>query len=493
MPKELAHFVNGGPMVARATGKISNPTTGTLIALAPEAGNDDVDRAVAAAKAALPGWSQTGLQQRAFLMLELRQALSSAHEELTHMIVEELGKTTADAAAEVERAIEIFGQAASVGTWYGAPFTPGVSRGVDAFEIRSPIGVIAAISPFNFPILIPAVQCANAIACGNTVVLKPSDRVPSASLRMAELLTGAGLPDGVMNVVLGGASAVERLVEHPDVAGITFVGSTPVARSIRTKGVANNKRVQAFGGGKNHMVVLPDADLDLAADAAVSGAFGAAGQRCMAVSVVVAVGSIADELVAKIVERAEKLRLGSPADLATDVGPLVSSASLARITGYLAEANDHGAILARDGRNGGKPAEGAWLAPTVIDRVAPGSPIHSDELFGPVLSVVRVATYDEASAVLAEHTLGNGAAIFTRDGGVARTFVEETEAGQIGVNIPIPFPAFFHGFGGWKDSAFTETKLFGPGALAFCTRTKTVSARWPDPATSKIDLGFPAR
>lgn len=487
---QLGHFIGGTTVASVSGATIFNPATGAQTGVAAAATATEIDRAVASALAAFPAWSQTGLQQRAAMMLDLRQALIEAKEELVALVIAELGKTIADASAEVERAIEVLGQSASVGTWYGAPFSPGVSRGVDAFEVRYPIGVIAAISPFNFPVLIPVVQCATAIACGNTVILKPSDRDPSATVRIAEIFSRAGLPDGVLNVVLGGAEAVELLIDHPDVAGITFVGSTPVAQTVRTKGVARNKRVQAFGGGKNHMIVLPDADLDVAADAAVSAAFGAAGQRCMAVSVVVAVGNVGDALVTKIEERVKKLRLGDPTDPSTEIGPVITSASRDRIAGYLAGAEGEGATLVVDGRQADDGA-GWWVAPSVVDHVQPGTAIHSDEIFGPVLSIVRTATYEQAAAVLAGHPLGNGAAIFTQDGGLARRFIDETEAGQIGVNVPIPFPVFFHGFGGWKDSAFTETKLFGAGALAFCTRTKTVSARWPVGATSKVDLGFP--
>lgn len=453
---------------------------------------EEVDAAVAAAKAALPAWSATGLQTRAEMMLDLREAIKGARGELTAIVTGELGKTVADAGAEVDRGIEALAQAASVGSWYGETMSPGVSRGVDVAEIRYPIGVIVAISPFNFPVMIPLLQCAMAIACGNTVVMKPSERNPSAVLRIAEVFQEAGLPNGVFNVVMGERAVVERLVEHPDVAGISFVGSTPVARHIRATGVANNKRVQAFGSGKNHMVVLPDADVDQAADAAVSAAYGAAGQRCMAISVVVAVGDIAEPLVARIAERVVKLKVGLPTDAATQLGPVITEASRNRIASYLEGAEGEGARLVVDGR-GFKPSGGGWfIGPSVIDHVRPGMRVHSEEIFGPVLSIVRVASYAEAAEVIANHPLGNGATIFTRDGGAAKRFIDQTDAGQVGVNVPIPFPVLFHSFGGWKDSAFTETKLFGPGALDFCTRTKTVSIRWPDPATSRIDLGFPS-
>jgi malonate-semialdehyde dehydrogenase (acetylating) / methylmalonate-semialdehyde dehydrogenase len=489
--KHVGHFIAGELFPADGGSQIFNPSNGKPTAIAAVATSVEVNRAVAAARAAFPAWSSQGLQNRASIMLDLRAALKSARDEVVGIVIAELGKTPADAGAEVDRAIEVLGQLASIGSWYGGAFSPGVSRGVDAMEVRFPIGVVVAISPFNFPVLIPVVQSAMALACGNTVVLKPSERDPSATLRLAEIFSRAGLPKGVLNVVLGGKSVVDRLVDHPDVAGISFVGSTPVAKALRIAGVSRNKRVQAFGGGKNHMVVLPDADLDLAADAAVSAAYGAAGQRCMAVSVVVAVGAIGDALVQGINDRLAKLCTGDPAEAGTEVGPLITAESRDRISSYLANAASEGASVVADGR-GVATKEGGWfLGPSLVDHVRPGTALHSDELFGPVLSVVRAGSYEEAIAIIAGHPLGNGAAIFTNNGGLARRFVDEVEAGQIGVNVPIPFPVFFHNFAGWKDSAFTETKLFGPGALAFHTRTKTVSERWPDTNSTKVDLTFP--
>ena len=489
--KHVGHFIAGERFPADSGSQIFNPSNGKPTAIAAIGTSVEVDRAVAAARAAFPAWSSQGLQNRASLMLDLRSALRSARDELVDIVVAELGKTLADAGAEVDRAIEVLGQLASIGSWYGGAFSPGVSRGVDAMEVRFPIGVVAAVSPFNFPVLIPVVQSAMALACGNTVVLKPSERDPSATLRLAEIFSGAGLPRGVLNVVLGGKAIVDRLVEHPDVAGISFVGSTPVAKAVRIAGVGHNKRVQAFGGGKNHMVVLPDADLNLAADAAVSAAYGAAGQRCMAVSVVVAVGSIADTLVHRIQDRLAKLRTGDPAEVGTEVGPLITAESRDRIAAYLVNAASEGASVLVDGRDVEANRDGWFLGPSLVDHVRPGMAVHSDEIFGPVLSVVRAASYEDAVAIIEGHPLGNGAAIFTNNGGLARRFVDEVEAGQIGINVPIPFPVFFHNFAGWKDSAFTETKLFGPGAIAFHTRTKTVSARWPDANSTKVDLAFP--
>ncbi len=489
--RHVGHFIAGELFSADGGSQILNPSNGRPTAIAAIGTSADVDRAVAAARAAFPAWSSLGLQHRATVMLDLRRALQDARDELVGIVVTELGKTVADAGAEVDRAIEVLGQLASVGSWYGGAFSPGVSRGVDAMEVRFPIGVVAAISPFNFPVLIPVVQGAMAIACGNTVVLKPSERDPSATLRVAEIFSRSGLPPGVLNVVLGGKAIVDYLIDHPDVAGISFVGSTPVAKAIRIAGVSRNKRVQAFGGGKNHMVVLPDADLDLAADAAVSGAYGAAGQRCMAVSVVVAVDGIGDALVTKIKDRLTKLRTGNPGEAGTEVGPLITAESRDRVASYLANAESDGASVVADGRDVVAKEGGWFLGPSLVDHVRPGMALHSDELFGPVLSVVRAANYEEAVAVIAEHPLGNGAAIFTGDGGLARRFVDEVEAGQIGINVPIPFPVFFHNFAGWKDSAFTETKLFGPGAIDFHTKTKTVSARWPGTNATTIDLAFP--
>src|SRR5258705_10303980 len=348
--KHVGHFIAGELQPADDGSQIFNPSNGKLTAVAAIGTSAEVDRAVAAARAAFPAWSSLGLQNRATVMLDLRAVLKNARDELVGIVVAELGKTPADAGAEVDRAIEVLGQLASIGSWYSGAFSPSVSRGIDATEVRFPIGVVAAISPFNFPVLIPVVQSAMALACGNAVVLKPSDRDPSATLRLAEIFSSAGLPRGVLNVVLGGKAIVDRLVEHPDVAGISFVGSTPAAKAIREAGVARNKRVQAFGGGKNHMVVLSDADLDLAADAAVSAGYGAAGQRCMAVSVVVAVGATGDALVQKIKDRLPGLRTRDPAEAATEVGPLITAQSRARSASYLANAASEGASVVADGR-----------------------------------------------------------------------------------------------------------------------------------------------
>lgn len=489
----LAHYISGAPYPSgERQAPIINPASGVEIATIPLASTADVDAAVAAAKAALPGWSRMGLQHRVNVLFDLRQALVEARDELIEIVIAETGKTRTDAAAEIARGLEALGAATATVTLYATPFTRGVSSGVNTYEVRYPVGVVAAISPFNFPVIIPLVQTMMAIACGNTVVMKPSERNPSAVLRIAELFSKAGLPDGVFNVLLGDRVAVDRIVEHPDVAAITFVGSTAVARYVRERGVANNKRVQAFGGGKNHMVVMPDCDIAFAADSAVSAAFGAAGQRCMAISVMVAVGDVADPLVAAIRERAATVKIGNVGASDAQLGPVITQDSRDRITGFVANAASEGAQVILDGRGPETGEDGWYFGPTIIDHVEPGMAVHRDEIFGPVLAVVRVATYEEAIAVIASHELGNGAAIFTRDGSIADRFTDDAPAGQIGINVPIPAPVSFHGFGGWKDSAFTETKLHGRETIAFLTRTKTVSARWLEPAESKLELQFPS-
>jgi malonate-semialdehyde dehydrogenase (acetylating)/methylmalonate-semialdehyde dehydrogenase len=479
--KTLTSFIDGASCAANGTHHpISNPATGEVIGNASFATANDVNLAADAARRAFGSWSATGLQSRANLLLDLREAIRTGRNELIELAILEVGKTRKDAAAEVDRSIEILAQAASVGNWFGAQATVGATKGVDVQEVRFPIGVVAAIGPFNFPVMVPILQASMAIACGNSVIVKPSERSPSASILIGELFKKAGLPPGVYNALLGDKSVVDQLVEHRDIAGISFVGSTFVASDIRARGVARHKRVQAFGGGKNHLVVMPDADLDAAADAAVAAAFGAAGQRCMAVSVVVAVGPIADALVGRIAERTGQLVVGSPADAATDVGPVITKESRANLASHIDALGPHGAKLVVDGRALRTESNGWFMGPTVVDHVTPGTPLHKNELFGPLLSVVRVASLEHALDVIAEHALGNGAAIFTRDGAAAKRFVDRADAGMIGVNVPIPFPVFFHSFGGWKGSAFAETKLFGPGALGFHTRTKTVSTRWPE-------------
>lgn len=490
---QSAHFVSGRPMPsAGPAAPIFNPATGHQIGSVPIGLVTEVDAAIAAAKGAFPAWSALGLQQRINLLFDLRQVLDQNKDEIIQLLIAETGKTLADATAEIIRSVEIIGHATSTTVLSATPYTRGVASGINTYEVRYPVGVVASISPFNFPVMIPMLQSMMAIACGNTVVAKPSERNPSSLLRVAELFTRAGLPDGVFNVVLGDRTAVDRIIEHPDVAAITFVGSTPVARHIRTQGVAHNKRVQAFGGGKNHLVIMPDTDVDFAANAAVSAAFGAAGQRCMAVSVVVAVGSIADALVEAIKARAEALPIGNVTEPSAQLGPVISPQSVERIAGFVRDAASEGAKVVLDGRRH-MDSEGWYFGPTVIDHVKPGTPAHSEEIFGPVLSIVRVDSYEEAIAVISASAYGNGAAIFTRDGSLANRFTDDAQAGQIGINVPIPSPVYFHGFAGWRDSAFTETKMHGRDTIDFLTRTKTVTVRTIEPAESSVQLHFTTR
>jgi malonate-semialdehyde dehydrogenase (acetylating)/methylmalonate-semialdehyde dehydrogenase len=456
---------------------VYNPATGQEIAKAALGLVTEVDAAIAAAKAARAGWSSLGLQQRVNKLFDLRQALAANLDEIIGLVVSQSGKTIADATAEVTRSVEIIGHATATTVLSATPYTRGVAPDINTYEVRYPVGIVAAISPFNFPVMIPLLQSMTAIACGNTVVMKPSERNPGALLRLAKIFSAAGLPDGVFNVVLGDKTVVDRIIEHPDVAAITFVGSTPVARDIRTRGVAHGKRVQAFGGGKNHLVIMPDADLDFAASAAVSSAFGAAGQRCMAVSVVVAVGKIADPLVEAIKKRAAAIPLGNITDPAAQLGPVITQQSRKRIADCVAAAIKEGATIVLDGRSALERTDGWYFGPTIIDRVKPGMAAHRDEIFGPVLSIVRVDSYEEAIDVITASGFGNGAAVFTRDGSLGARFTDDALAGQIGINVPIPSPVYFHGFAGWRDSAFTETKMHGRDAIDFLTQTKTVTVR----------------
>lgn len=475
---QLAHFISGRAMPsAGAVTPIFNPATGGQIGAVPAALSSEVDAAIAAANAALPAWSGAGLQYRISLLFDLRQILAAHKDEIIALVVAETGKTLGDATAEVTRSVEIIGHATATTVLSATPYTRGVATDVNVYEVRYPVGVVAAISPFNFPVMIPLLQTMTAIACGNTVVAKPSDRNPSALLRIAELFSQAGLPDGVFNVVLGDRTAVDRILEHPDVAAVTFVGSTTVARHVRTQGVAHNKRVQAFGGGKNHLVIMPDTDIAFAADAAISSAFGAAGQRCMAVSVVVAVGSIADPLVEAIKTRAAAIPVGGITDPSAQLGPVITEQSRDRIAGFVANAAGEGATVVLDGREHNAGSDGWYFGPTIIDHVKPGMAAHREEIFGPVLSIVRVDSYEEAIQVISASPYGNGASIFTHDGSLANRFTDDAPAGQIGINVPIPSPVYFHGFAGWNDSAFTETKMHGRETINFVTRTKTVTAR----------------
>jgi malonate-semialdehyde dehydrogenase (acetylating) / methylmalonate-semialdehyde dehydrogenase len=453
-----------------------------------------VDEAVAAAARAFDGWRESSLSQRTKVLFAFRELLAARTGELASIITAEHGKVLSDAAGEVQRGLEVVEFACGVPTLLKGGFSENVSTRVDSYSLRQPLGVVGVISPFNFPAMVPMWFFPVAIACGNTVVLKPSEKDPSASVFLAELWAQAGLPGGVFTVVHGDKVAVDRLLTHQDVAAVSFVGSTAVARYVYETGTSRGKRVQALGGAKNHMVVLPDADLDLAADAAVNSGFGSAGERCMAISAVVAVDPIGDELVAKITSRMAALRTGD-GRRDCDMGPLVTAAHRDKVTGYLDAGLAEGASLVVDGRSiePDGAAEGFWLGPSLFDQVEPTMSVYTDEIFGPVLSVVRSPTYDAALDLVNTNPYGNGTAIFTNDGGAARRFQHDVQAGMVGINVPIPVPMAYYSFGGWKNSLFGDAHAHGAEGVHFYTRGKVVTSRWLDPSHGGINLGFPTQ
>ena len=446
---------------------------------------------MASAKSAAASWRSSSLSRRAEILFKFRQLVDENRDKIAQLVSIEHGKVPSDAAGELARGLENVEFACGIPQLLKGGFSEQVSSGVDVYSIRQPLGVVAGITPFNFPAMVPMWMFANAIACGNAFVLKPSEKDPSVSLFTAELLAKAGLPDGVFNIVQGDKVAVDRILEHPDIAAVSFVGSTPIAKYIYSTGTANGKRVQALGGAKNHMIVLPDADIDMAADAAVSAAYGSAGERCMAISVVVAVGSAADVLVDAIAKRLPMIEVGPGTDPSAVMGPLITAEHRDKVASYLAGAPGEGATVVVDGRTADLPAQGYFLGVSLIDNVKPGMKCYDDEIFGPVLSVVRVDTYEEAVQLINDHQYGNGTAIFTRDGGAARQFQFDINVGMVGINVPIPVPVSYYSFGGWKASLFGDSNMYGPAGIDFYTRTKTVTSRWPDPATSSVDLGFP--
>ena len=494
--KHISHWIGGQPWdgVAERHGDIYDPATGQVTGTVDFASAAVVDDAVAAAAKAFPGWRAASLARRASVLFAFRELLARRTGELAALISAEHGKVAGDAAGEVARGLEVVEFACGIPHLLKGGFSENVSTGVDAYSIRQPLGVVAGITPFNFPAMVPMWMFPLAIACGNAFVLKPSEKDPSASLLLARLWAEAGLPDGVFNVVQGDKEAVDSLLRHPDVRAVSFVGSTPIARYVYETGTAAGKRVQALGGAKNHMVVLPDADVNLAADAAVSAGFGSAGERCMAVSVLVAVGPVGDELVAKITERVARLRVGPGTDERSEMGPLVTGAHRDKVASYLDSGVREGATLAVDGRVhpviGGSEG-GFWLGPSVLDHVTPSMGCYTDEIFGPVLSVVRASTYADAVRLVSENPYGNGTAIFTNDGGAARRFVFDVEAGMVGVNVPIPVPMAYYSFGGWKASLFGDTHVHGTEGVHFYTRGKAVTSRWLDPSHGGVSLGFP--
>jgi malonate-semialdehyde dehydrogenase (acetylating)/methylmalonate-semialdehyde dehydrogenase len=493
-PTRITHWIDGKPhgAVAERTGEVRDPATGALSGRVDFATPEVMDEAVAAAKAAFAEWGKTSLTKRANVLFAFRQLLNEKKEELAAIITAEHGKVLSDALGEVTRGLEVVEFACGIPHLLKGGYSESVSTGVDVYSIRQPLGVVGIISPFNFPAMVPMWFFPIAIAAGNTVVLKPSEKDPSSANFIASLWAEAGLPNGVFNVVHGDKVAVDALLTHRDVKSVSFVGSTAIAKYVYETGTAHGKRVQALGGAKNHMVVLPDADLDLAADAAVNAGFGSAGERCMAISALVCVGDVADPLVAKIGERMATLRTGD-GRRGADMGPLVTEVHRDKVRSYVDAGEAAGATIVVDGRNpevDGEPG-GYWLGPTLIDHVTTDMSVYTDEIFGPVLSVVRVDSYDEALRMVNDHPYGNGTAIFTNDGGAARRYQNEVEVGMVGVNVPIPVPMAYFSFGGWKASLFGDSHAHGTEGVHFFTRGKVVTSRWLDPSHGGLNLGFP--
>jgi len=494
MTKRITHFINGALWSGTAanSGDVFNPATGELVGKVDFAAKAEVNAAVAAAKTAFESWSRQSLTKRVEVLFRFRELLNQNKTQLAAIITAEHGKVPADALGEVTRGQEVVEFACGIPHLLKGAYSEGVSTGIDVYSIRQPLGVVGIISPFNFPAMVPMWFFPIAIATGNTVVIKPSEKDPSAQLFIADLWKQAGLPDGVFNVIQGDKVAVDLLLSHPDVKSISFVGSTPIAKYIYETGTAHGKRVQALGGAKNHMLVLPDADLDLTADAAVNAGFGSAGERCMAISVVVAVEPVADELIKRITERMAKIKTGDGARN-SDMGPLITSAHRDKVASFISAGEKSGAKLVVDGR-AVKPdaaGNGYYLGPTLFDQVTPDMSIYQEEIFGPVLSIVRVNSYNDGLELINKHPYGNGTAIFTNDGGAAKKFQAEVEVGMIGINVPIPVPMAYYSFGGWKNSLFGDTHAHGMEGVNFFTRAKVITSRWLDPSHGGINLGFP--
>ncbi|MGB3698297.1 MAG: CoA-acylating methylmalonate-semialdehyde dehydrogenase [Gordonia sp. (in: high G+C Gram-positive bacteria)] len=490
----ISHWINGAehPSTSGRTAEVFDPALGTATKRVALANRAEIDEAVAAAKAAQPAWGDLSLARRQTVLFKFRELLNERKPELAEIVTSEHGKVLSDALGEISRGQEVVEYACGMADHLKGEFSEQVSTGVDVHSSRQPLGVVGIISPFNFPAMVPAWFFPIAIAAGNAVILKPSEKDPSASMWIAALWKEAGLPDGVFTVLNGDKEAVDGLLEHPDVAAISFVGSTPIARYVYENGTRNGKRVQALGGAKNHMLVLPDADLDLAADAAINAGFGSAGERCMAISVLVAVEPVADGLIEKIKERMNALTVGD-GRRNCDMGPLVTKAHRDKVASYIEIAEQDGAEVVVDGRDvtpDGAPS-GFWLGPTLIDDVPVTSRVYTEEIFGPVLAVVRVSSYDEGVKLIDSGAFGNGTAIFTNDGGAARRFQRDIQVGMIGINVPIPVPVATFSFGGWKDSMFGDTKAHGAEGVKFFTQLKAVTTRWLDPSHGGINLGFP--
>jgi len=492
---EIHHWIRGKPFEGsgQRSGEVFDPATGTQTGRVGFASVEDVDEAVQAAAEAFPGWRDMPLGRRTKIMFSFRDLIERHALDIAKILTAEHGKVLSDALGEVNRGLEVIEFACGIPHLLKGDFSENVSTSVDTFSLRQPLGVVAGITPFNFPAMVPMWMYPMAIACGNSFVLKPSEKDPSASRFCAELFAEAGLPDGVLNVINGDKVAVDRILEHPGIAAVSFVGSTPIAKYVYETGTRHGKRVQALGGAKNHMVVLPDADMELAADAAVSGAYGSAGERCMAVSVVVAVGDAADRLLPMIRDRIAKLQVGPGTQPESEMGPLITKAHRDKVTSYIDQGVAEGAELVVDGRGlqvKGHP-DGFFLGVSLFDRVRPEMAIYQDEIFGPVLDVVRVPSYEEAISMVNHNRWGNGTAVFTNDGGAARRFSSEIQVGMVGINVPIPVPLGFYSFGGWKQSMFGAHGIYGPEGIHFYTRPKVVISRWSDPIHRGVDLGFP--
>ena len=488
----ISHWIDGR-VVASTSGNsapVYDPATGTQTGAVDLASIAEVDAAVAAAAAAFPAWRSTSLSRRAEVLFRMRELVDANRKEIAMLLTAEHGKVLSDSLGEVARGLENIEFACGVPQLIKGDYSEQAATGVDVYSIRQPLGVVAGITPFNFPAMVPMWMFANALACGNTFVLKPSEKDPSVTMFIAELLSKAGLPDGCFNIVQGDKVAVDRLLEHDDVQAVSFVGSTPIAKYIYETGTSNGKRVQALGGAKNHMLVLADADISMAADAAVSAAYGSAGECCMAISVVLAADGIADELVGAIADRIPRIKVGNGMESDSEMGPLITAESRDRVVGYINGAPNEGATVVVDGRES-VPAEGYFVNPTLLDNVTTEMASYRDEIFGPVLGVMRVSGFEEGIDIINANQYANGTAIFTRDGGAARQFQFDVQVGMVGVNVPVPVPVSYYSFGGWKASLFGDTHMYGPEGINFYTRAKVVTSRWPDPATSSVDLGFP--
>jgi malonate-semialdehyde dehydrogenase (acetylating)/methylmalonate-semialdehyde dehydrogenase len=491
----ITHWIGGKPWRGPVDrwGDVYNPARGEPSARVAFADAPTVDAAVDAATDAARSWGRTSLAARARILFAFRELVERRKRDLAEILTREHGKVLSDAMGEVNRGLEVVEFACGLPHLLKGEFSENVSTDVDSYSIRQPLGVVAGITPFNFPAMVPMWMYPLAIACGNAFILKPSEKDPSAAQFCAELLAEAGLPPGVFSVVHGDKAAVDAILAHPGIQAVSFVGSTPIARYIYETGTRYGKRVQALGGAKNHMIVLPDADLDLAADAAVSAAYGSTGQRCMAISVLVAVGDVADRLLPRLRERVRKLKVAEGLEPGADMGPLVTRAHCARVISYVEQGQAAGAELLEDGRQLRVPGHetGFFLGPCLFDRVTPDMTIYTDEIFGPVLSVVRAESYTEALRLVNESAFANGVAIFTNDGGAARRFQMEVQAGMVGINVPIPVPMAYYSFGGWKSSLFGDAHVYGREGIHFYTRGKVITSRWPDPRHRGVNLGFP--